>query len=210
MHSIWAITKEAPFYMTDVLFAELQSHNIWRKLKNHLKNDIPNIPNYLHISDSNLPWIPSHRHQFHHKISLALWDQSLPTVSGGLFCGTQKMHISEYVRKTCLKELGILLKCRETFEKFLAACSSSKNTGLPRFFFKAFWQLYFKNNNFLTKTKRCLYADFYKSKSNYDDWQRQAKPNFPKKVNPMKYPVHSYILVRTWNLLFMYFTGISH
>ena len=155
-------------------------------------------------------WISSYRHQFYHNISLALWDQSLPTVSGGLFCGTQKMHISEYVRKTCLKELGILLKCRETFEKFLAACSSSKNTGLPRFFFKAFWQLYFKNNNFLTKTKRCLYADFYKSKINYDDWQRQAKPNFPKKVNPMKYPVHSYILVRTWNLLFMCFTGVSH
>ena len=72
------------------------------------------------------------------------------------FCSTQKMHISEYVCKTCLKELGILLKCRETFEKFLAACNSSKNTGLPQFFFKGFWQLYFKNINFLTKTKRCL------------------------------------------------------
>ena len=31
-----------------------------------------------------------------------------------------------------------------------------------------------------------------------------------KKVNPMKYPVQSYILVRTGNLLFMYFTGVSH
>ena len=31
------------------------------------------------------------------------------------------MHISEYIGKTCLKELGILLKFRETFEKFIAA-----------------------------------------------------------------------------------------
>ena len=35
-------------------------------------------------------------------------------------CSTKKMHISEYVCKTCLKKLRILLKCRETFEKFLA------------------------------------------------------------------------------------------
>ena len=72
------------------------------------------------------------------------------------FCSTQKMHISEYVCKICLKELGILLKCRETFEQFLAACNSSKNTGFPQFFFENFWQMYFKNINFLTKTKRCL------------------------------------------------------
>ena len=48
-----------------------------------------------------------------------------------LACGTQKMHISEYVCQTCLKELEIFLKCKESFEKFLAACNSSKNTGLP-------------------------------------------------------------------------------
>ena len=46
--------KLLPFYMTDFLFTELQSHNIWRKLKNRMKNDIPNIPNYLLISDPNL------------------------------------------------------------------------------------------------------------------------------------------------------------
>ena len=81
------------------------------------------------------------------------------------FVAHKKMHISECVCKTCLKELGILLKCRETFEKFLAACSSSKNTGLPQFFFKSFWQLYFKNINFLTKSKRCLHAEFYEIKT---------------------------------------------
>ena len=36
------------------------------------------------------------------------------------------------------------------------------------------------------------------------------KTKFFKKVNPIKYPVQTYILVRTWNLLFMYFTGVSH
>ena len=51
----------------------------------------------------------------------------------------KKMHISEYVCKACLKELGILLKCRETFEKFVAACNCSKNTGLPKYFFTGFW-----------------------------------------------------------------------
>ena len=33
---------------------------------------------------------------------------------------------------------------------------------------------------------------------------------FQKKVNPMKYPVQIYIFGRTGNLLFMYFTGVSH
>ena len=42
-----------PFYMTDFLFTELQRHNIWRKLKNHMKNDMPDIPGHLHISDPN-------------------------------------------------------------------------------------------------------------------------------------------------------------
>ena len=37
-----------------------------------------------------------------------------------------------------------------------------------------------------------------------------SKTTFSKKVNPMKYPVQSYILVKTRNLLFMYFTGVSH
>ena len=36
------------------LFTEMYSHNIWRKLKLRMKNDVPNIPNYPHISDPNL------------------------------------------------------------------------------------------------------------------------------------------------------------
>ena len=142
MHSILEITKEW----------QRRHHSIWQisylqnskaiafeEIKKSYENDIPNIPNYLHISDPNKKiWISSHRHQFHHKISLALWDQSLPTTFGGLFCSTEKMHISEYVCKTCLKKLRILLKCRETFEKFLATWSSSKNTGLPKTSFSGF------------------------------------------------------------------------
>ena len=36
------------------------------------------------------------------------------------------------------------------------------------------------------------------------------KTTFSKKGNPLKYPVQTYILVRIWNLLFMYYTGVSH
>ena len=81
------------------------------------------------------------------------------TASGGQFFSTQKMHISECACKTCLKKLGILLKCRETFEKFLAACEF-----------------------FLTKTKKCLLTDFYEFKTTRwlaNIWQ--AIPHFPKK-----------------------------
>ena len=42
-------TKLLPFYMTDFLFTELYSHNIWRKLKNHMKNDIYLIPQVTFI-----------------------------------------------------------------------------------------------------------------------------------------------------------------
>ena len=38
--------------MTDILFTELQIHNICEK--KHMKNDITNIPSHLHISNLNL------------------------------------------------------------------------------------------------------------------------------------------------------------
>ena len=46
------------------------------------------------------------------------------------FLWRAKMHIPKYVWKTCLKELQILLKCREPFEKSIADVNSSKNVGL--------------------------------------------------------------------------------
>ena len=75
------------------------------------------------------------------------------------------MHISEYVCKICLKELGILLKCRETFEKFLAACNSSKNTGLPQFFSQVSDNCILKRLVSQQKQKGVYYADFYEFKS---------------------------------------------
>ena len=112
------------------------------------------------------------------------------------FCTTQKMHVSEYICKTCLKELGILLKCRETLEKFLAAWNSCKN---------------FRSTNFLKKTKRSILC-WLLWIQNYHMTGKclKRKATFSKIVNPMKYPVQTYILVSTWNLLFMYFTGVSH
>ena len=70
-----------------------------------MKNDMPNIPGHLHSSDSNLLQYEFHHIviTFYHKISLVLWDQSLPTASGGQFFSTQKIYISEYACKTCLK-----------------------------------------------------------------------------------------------------------
>ena len=106
-----------------------------------MKNDIPNISNYVHISDPNLLSYELHhivinfitRFPWHFEINLC------QLLLEDFFCSTQKkMHISETVCKICLKELGILLKCRETFQKFLAACNSSKNTALPQIFLTGF------------------------------------------------------------------------
>ena len=55
-----------------------------------------------------------------------------------IFWRAEKIRVTEYVCKTCLKELGILLKFRGTFEKLLAACNSSQNAGIPQFYFKVF------------------------------------------------------------------------
>ena len=133
-----------------------------------MKNDILNIPNYLHLSDPKLVLYEFHyivinfisRFSWHFEIEFR------PLLLEDFFCSTQKRHISEYVCKTCLEELGILLKYRETFKKLIATCNSSKNTGLSQFSFKGFWQLCFKNVNFLTKTKKWLYTDFYELKPN--------------------------------------------
>ena len=38
----------------------------------------------------------------------------------------------------------------------------------------------------------------------------RGNTTFSKKVKPMKYRIQTYILVRTWNLLFMYVTGVSN
>ena len=52
-----------------------------------------------------------------------------------------------------LKELGILLKRRETLEKFVAAWNSSKNAGLPQFF-QRFLATVFKEHQFPNKNQK--------------------------------------------------------
>ena len=37
-----------------------------------------------------------------------------------------------------------------------------------------------------------------------------SNTTFSKKVNTMKYQIQTYMLVRTWNLLFVYFTSVSN
>ena len=132
-----------------------------------MKNDIPNIPNYLLISDANLLQYEFHhivinfttRFPWHFEINLR-W-----LLLEDFFCGTQKMHISEYICKTCLKELGILLKCRETFEKFIVAWNSAKNTGFPHFF-QRFLTTVFKEFQFPTKNQKVLLCCVYEFKTN--------------------------------------------
>ena len=102
-----------------------------------MKNAIPNIPNYFHISDPNLQ-----RYEFRHIvinfIPIFPWHSEINIcrlLLENFLVAHKKFHVSECVCKICHKELGILLKCRKTFEKIVAACSSCKNTGLPQFFF---------------------------------------------------------------------------
>ena len=85
-------------------------------------------------------------------------------------------------------------------KNFLQPANSSENTGLPQFFSKFFWQLYFKNINFLTKTKKCLLC-WLLWIQNYQMTGKYLTNNttFSKKVNPLKYPIQTYILVRIWN-----------
>ena len=71
-------------------------------------------------------------------------------------------------------------------------------------------QLCFKNINFLTKNKKCLLC-WLSWIQNYQMTGKYLISNttFSKKVNPMKYRIQTYILVRIWNLLFMFLTGPS-
>ena len=79
------------------------------------------------------------------------------------------------------------------------------------FFSKFFWQLCFKNINFLTKAKKCLLC-WLSWIQNYQMTGKYLTSNttFSKKINPMKYRIQTYILVRNWDLLLMYFTDVSN
>ena len=95
--------------------------------------------------------------------------------------------------------LKCLWKPLKPLKNFLQSANFSENTGLPQFFPKFFRQLYFKNINFLTKTKKCLLC-WLLLIQNYQMTGKYLTSNttFFKKVNPMKYRIQTYILVRTW------------
>ena len=100
------------------------------------------------------------------------------------FCSTQQMHISEYVCKSCVKELGICWNAGKPLKNFFEPATLVKILVFQFFFFTGFWQLYFNNMNFLTKTKRCQLCWLL--------WilnlLRWLANHISKKVNPMKYP----------------------
>ena len=102
-----------------------------------------------------------------------------------IFYSPQKMHISEYVCKSCLKELGILLKCKGTLQGILAACNFSEDAGLPQIFLKISDIQYFKN-------KKEFYHLNYQITGKY----LRSKTIFSKKVNIMKIPVQAYMSVK--------------
>ena len=80
------------------------------------------------------------------------------------------MHVSEYVCKTRLKELGILLRCKETLQAILAACNFSKNGVLPQIFFSKISGIYtvFQEQQFSNKNRKVLIMlTFMNSKKNF-------------------------------------------
>ena len=122
---------------------------------------------------------------------------------------TQKKWIFLNMPVKLVLRIRNFIKMQRNLKNFLHPARSSENTGLPQFFSKFFWQLYFKNINFLTKTKKCLlcwllWIQNYQMTGKY----LTSNTTFSKKVNPMKYRRQTYILARTWNLLFMCFTVV--
>ena len=83
-----------------------------------MKNYVSNIRSHFHIFDQNLL-----QYEFHH-IAINFTAR---------FPWHFKISLRRLLLKNNFKELGILLKCREAFEKFIAACNSSETTGLSSF-----------------------------------------------------------------------------
>ena len=112
------------------------------------------------------------------------------------------MPISEYVCKTCLKELEILLKCRKTFEKLLATLL--KILVFHNFFSKV-------SENCILRTPRSAFMlSFFNSKLTKMTGKDKQHHIFQKSKS---YAIYStVILVRTGNLWFMYlwFIPLDH
>ena len=86
-----------------------------------------------------------------------------------LFCSThKKMHIAEYVCKTCLKELGIFLNCWETLKNFLQPATLLKILLFHNFFSKVSDNCILRTTISQQKPKDAYYADFYEIETNED------------------------------------------
>ena len=148
-----------------------------------MKNNIPNIASHIHISDSNLLQYEFHHIviKFYHKISLFKINLHQLLLQGNLW------KISWSLR-TLLK----ILVFHNFFPNFSHNCI-------------------LRTSIFVTKTKKCLLC-WLLWLQNYQMTGKYLTSNttFSKKVNPMKYQIQAYVLVRTWNLLFIYFTGVSN
>ena len=79
-------------------------------------------------------------------------------------------------------------------KNFLQATTLLKLLVFHKFSSNVFWQLYFKNINFLTKTKKCLLC-WLLWIQNYQKTGKYLTSNttFSKKVSLIKYPIQTYI-----------------
>ena len=83
--------------------------------------------------------------------------------------------------------------------------SCSLQTLLKILFFHNFFYKFFEEHQFANKNQNVpIILTFMTSK------YLTSNTTFSKKVNPMKHQIQTYILVRTSNLVFMYFTGASN
>ena len=73
-------------------------------------------------------------------------------------------------------------------------------------FLKYWSSTIFSNKNQKVPVSWLLWTQNYQMAGKY----LTSNTTFSKKVDPMKYRIQTNILVRTWNLLFMYFTGVSN
>ena len=94
-------------------------------------------------------------------------------------------------------------------KNFLQPANSSKILVFHNLFFflKGFWQLYLNNINFLAKTKRCLYADFYEFKTKMTGKGKQNHIFQKSKFYEISSTV---IYISKDQKLFTYFAGASH
>ena len=123
-----------------------------------MQNDVPNIPIHLHISAQiyyNMNFITSSSN-FSTRLPW-VFEINLHRLLLKDYCfSTQKMHVSEYVCKTCLKIRHFVKIAGKPLENFLQTATLLRILAFTNQFLTFFDILYFKNTNFLTKTKTCL------------------------------------------------------